>query len=175
LAPLHQMKGRKPIPTVVHEARGTVNVTRHRAGRAAEPKPSGNLGLEPPDYLTAEQKEGWRHAMTYAPPGLLKQVDRGALVVWVIAEDDLRLANLAQARLNTSTSLPMLTKDKNDQAMVSPYQHVKKNAALLMLKAASELGFTPASRPRIASGDDPELDEASPWAKFRVLNGGLSS
>ena len=63
--------------------------------------------------------------MTYAPPGLLKQVDRGALVVWVIAEDDLRLANLAQARLNTSTSLPMLTKDKNDQAMVSPYQHVK--------------------------------------------------
>jgi phage terminase small subunit len=69
----------------------------------------------------------------------------------------------------------MLTKDKSGLPMVSPYQHIKKNAAMLMLKAASELGFTPASRPRIASEDDRDIDETSPWAKFRVLNGGLSS
>jgi phage terminase small subunit len=103
LAPLHQMKGRKPTPTVVHEARGTLRTTRHIGERTQEPKPRGNLAEQPPEYLSDGQKESWRHAIDHAPKGLLKQVDRGALVVWVIAEDDLRLANQAQVGLNSST------------------------------------------------------------------------
>ena len=46
-------------------------------------------------------------------------------------------------------------------------------AAALMIKAASELGFSPAARPRLAAqaAQDP-ADEHSPWARLKVIHGG---
>jgi hypothetical protein len=42
-----------------------------------------------------------------------------------------------------------------------------------MLKAASDLGFSPAARPRIGTGGNGgKTDDESPWGQFEVINGG---
>ena len=47
-------------------------------------------------------------------------------------------------------------------------------AAAIMIKAASELGFSPAARPRLAASaaQDPADEHSSPWARLQVIHGG---
>jgi P27 family predicted phage terminase small subunit len=167
------MKGRKPIPTALHKSRGTLNTTRHEKGRAGEPIANGDL-IDAPDWMTEGQQASWRYAIENAPLHLLKRIDRGVLAVWVIAEEQHRLAAMAQARMDAISAMPMLVKDRFKQAMASPYVGLTHRAGLRMLKAASELGFSPAARPRIASGAaaEPPAPDESPWARLRVLQGG---
>src|SRR5947209_4708028 len=75
---------RKPKPTALHSLHGTLNSTRHKH-RETEPDALGLL-KEPPDFLTESQKEGWRYAIAHAPLGILRMIDRTALVMWVEAE-----------------------------------------------------------------------------------------
>ena len=77
------MRGRKPKPTKLKELAGNPGKRRIAAG---EPKPEGNLA-EPPDWMTDSQRAGWAYALTHAPRGLLKKIDRSALAIWVCAED----------------------------------------------------------------------------------------
>jgi len=135
------MKGRKPKPTALHKLEGTFNVTDHRH-RAREPVASGDLLPDPPAWMTGDQQAVWRYAIEHAPKSLLKMIDRGALGVWV-----------------------------NGMAVVSPYLGVINRAGLRMLRAASELGFSPAARPRLIADTPPAVD-TSPWAQLTVINGG---
>jgi P27 family predicted phage terminase small subunit len=165
------MRGRKPVPTELHVLSGTYRSTRHGRDRRGEPVADGELAPLAPSWMSESQQEGWRYAIEHAPRGLLKPIDAGVLSIWVIAEDDHRRASEAQARLDRDNALPMLTKDGKGNPAVSPYQVIKKNAALLMLKSASELGFSPASRPRLAGLGD-ELDdslEADSWAELQSI------
>lgn len=163
------MRGRKPKPTVLHALQNTTNVTRHRV-RTQEPKLDGALKKAPPDWMTESQKAGWRHALKHAPRGLLKPIDRGVLAVWVEAEDRHRTAAIQQARLDANNEQPLLMKTAEGLTYVSPYLNILTKAALLMIKAASELGFSPASRPRISVPDEPAKD--SPWSVLQVIDGG---
>lgn len=144
------MRGRKPTPTHLRVINGNPG---KRAFNQLEPKPVGDLSGTP-DWLTDAQRGGWEYALAHAPPGLLKQVDRSALTVWVVAEQAHREAALAVARYG------MLMRSHAGEFYPSPYVGIMNKQASLMLKAASELGFTPASRPRIqlspdeAAGDD---------------------
>jgi phage terminase small subunit len=45
-------------------------------------------------------------------------------------------------------------------------------AAALMIKAASELGFSPAARPRLAAGGSDLGEAKSPWTQLKVIHGG---
>ena len=63
--------------------------------------PAGDLG-EPPGWLSAAQREGWRYAVAHAPPGLLSWIDRGLLTIWVVSQDLHRQATTA---LNNETLL----------------------------------------------------------------------
>ncbi len=141
------MRGRKPKPTLLADLHGR---PRKTTPPPAEPKPVGELS-DSPDWLTEAQQAGWTYALRHAPPGLLKRLDRGALAVWVVAEDLHRQAAVAQSKTG------LLVKTPNaDLPMQSPYLPIINRQALIMLKAASELGFTPVSRPRIfASGPAP--------------------
>jgi hypothetical protein len=51
----------------------------------SEPKPDGDLS-EAPNWLNEYLRAGWAYALANSPPGLLKRIDRGALVAWVVAE-----------------------------------------------------------------------------------------
>lgn len=155
--------GRKPKPTVLHLVQGTTKA-RHKRAAKHEPKPKGNL-REPPEWLTETQRLGWIYALAHAPAGLLKRLDRGVLTAWVVAEDLHRTAVIAQAKIDASNDLPLLvrtsaTANANDQQKLgtfqqSPYLAVINRQAQIMIKAASELGFSPASRPRIATDITP--------------------
>jgi len=135
------MKGRKPKPTHLKLVAGNPGKRRLNEN---EPHPEGELS-DPPEWLTPEQKEGWRYAIEHAPPGLLKRLDRSALTVWVVAEDLHRQATQAVARFGLITRSP-----KQGEPMQNPYLPIINKQAQIMMKAAAELGFTPSSRSRVS-------------------------
>lgn len=111
-----------------------------------EPKPVGDLS-DPPEYFTDDQKQGWLYALAHAPPGLLKLIDRGMLVAFIVAEDLHRQAVIEQSKVRLIWRPPGST-----QPQQSPYLPIINRQALIMCKAATELGFTPVSRPRVGAG-----------------------
>lgn len=134
------MRGRKPKPTHLKLVEGNAG---KRALNKSEPVPQGNLD-EPPDWLTEDQKSGWEYAIKHAPLGLLKLLDRSALTVWVVAEDMHRQATIAVGKFGLITKSP-----NKGEPMQNPYLPIINRQAQIMMKAASELGFTPSSRSRV--------------------------
>jgi phage terminase small subunit len=167
--------GPKPTPTALHRLRGTFNATRHGRDRKGEPEAVGNLSGKAPEWMTPGQQESWAYAMTHAPAGLLKPIDRGVLAVWVEAEDRHRVAVTQQAKLDAGSALPLLTKGRDGQPSPSPYLRIIRQAADTMLRAAGELGFGPAARPRLNGAglraqDEPE--SVTPWTRLKLIHGG---
>ena len=65
-------RGRKPKPVAQLKLERTYDGSRHRR-RQCEPAAEGNLAdVDPPAWLTAEQKRAWRQAIKDAPKGVLK-------------------------------------------------------------------------------------------------------
>lgn len=148
------MRGRKPQPTALKLLHGNPSDHPDRINKD-EPIPVGDL-VDPPEWLTEGQKAGWRHALANAPRGLLRRLDSGVLTVWVVAEDTHRIA-AEQLALTPSLLLrspaPPKTKDNPNPYQPppypSPYVGIMNRQALIMMKAASELGFSPAARARV--------------------------
>ena len=146
-----KMRGRKPVPTKLRELHGNprkIPLPKH------EPKPEGNLS-EAPGWLNERQREGWNYIMAHSPPALLKRIDCGALITFVVAEDLHRQASIAQGKVGLLVRVrTRASADAPDPGVptASPYIHIINSQAKIMLKAASELGFTPVSRPRILAG-----------------------
>lgn len=165
------MKGRPPKPTALHKLHGTLHA-RHKRSRADEPIPEGDLDREPPPGLTPSQADGWRYAVAHMPAGVLKMSDRGVLLVWVEAEDRHRIAMEMQAKLDQDASLKLLIRTPAGLAL-SPYNDILDKTAKMMLRAAQELGFSPASRTRVKAPPQPAAaDPANPWAMLRLIPGG---
>jgi P27 family predicted phage terminase small subunit len=173
------MRGRKPVPTALRKLHGN---PRKTAMPKFEPKPEGDLA-DAPDWLNEEQRAFWSYAMAHAPPGLLKRIDHSALVAWVVAADLHRQASIAQGKVGLLVRIKTratIGADDPGVPAASPYINIVNQQAKIILKAASELGFTPVSRPRINTGagsdfsantDEPSLDEYLASApKPRVVN-----
>ena len=105
--------------------------------------PAGDLA-DVPEWMTDTQKAGWRYAIENSPHGLLKRLDRSVLVVWVVAEDLHRDAAEKVAKFGSVIKSP-----GTGAPVASPYLAILNKQALIMLKAASEMGFTPVSRSRV--------------------------
>ena len=168
----------KPHPTALLKLRGTFHVTRHGRARAGEPEAPGDILSVPPVWMTDDQKAAWRYAVKHAPLGVLRRIDHAMLVAFIIAQDRHRAAAIQQAKLDAGSSHPLLSKGKNGVAMASPYIRIMNQAADVMIRTASEMGFTPASRPRLAPGagarPNPPVND-SPWNTLKVLQGGKTS
>lgn len=165
--------GRKPKPTHLHVIEGTRNATRHRK-RAQEPQPIGSLA-RPPAWLTRRQREVWVQGLRSAPRGLLKAIDASVYLVWVVACDAHRQAveQIAAAGpdgLVARTATRPGPPDEDGRPTIiegtikpSPLVAVMNSQAMIMIRAAAEMGFTPSSRARVSAdpdsppgGDDPE-------------------
>ena len=96
------MRGRKPVPTHLKVLRG--NPGKRRLNDQ-EPKPEGELA-DPPEWMSESQKQGWIYAIENAPDGLLKKLDRSALVAWVVAEDLHRHASIMVEKFGILTKAP---------------------------------------------------------------------
>jgi len=150
------MRGRKPKPTVLRLVGGNAG---KRPINRTEPQPVGEL-YEPPAWMTDAQKTGWQHAIAHAPKGLLRHLDSALLAIWVVAEDMHREAALKVAKFGMLVQSP-----KQRTPVQSPYLPIINKQAEIMMRAASELGFTPTSRSRITLGGEGQ-------AKNRFQNNG---
>lgn len=146
------MAGRKPKPTALKLIQGTLRKDR---ANMREPKPSGDL-LEPPTYFSIEQSEVWNYAIANAPKGLLKRLDISILEIWVTAYVTYRESALKVKQLG------QVIKSPSGYPIVNPYLSNMNKQASIMMKASSEMGFTPTSRSRIVLAEEAIEDDA--WA-----------
>ena len=109
-----------------------------------EPMPEGDL-TDPPGWFTEDQRADWFEALASAPAGLLRRLDKSVLVVWVVAQDMHRQASEAM-QLQGITS----ANEKGVESQ-SPYSIIQTKNALIMIRAAAELGFSPSSRTGISA------------------------
>jgi P27 family predicted phage terminase small subunit len=134
------VRGRKPKPTHLKLVAGNPG---RRELNEDEPIPEGDLDA-PPDWLTERQQESWRYAIANAPTGLLKRLDRSVLTAFVIAEDMHRDASQMIAKYGAVVKAP-----GTGVPMQSPYVSILNKQAVIMMRASSEMGFTPSSRSRV--------------------------
>lgn len=149
------MAGRKRTPTVLKLVTGNPG---KRALPKKEPKPKGGVGA-PPAWLTALQKAIWCETVKDAPAGVLAAIDRKTLLVFVVAASEHEESAKATAKGGLT-----VTTDKGNEIQ-APWVGTMNRAALLMLRAAAEMGFTPASRSKVTAVDDDD-EEADPAAAY---------
>lgn len=133
--------GRKNVPTVLAELHGN---PRKTARPTDEPQGQGDLWAPPRDF-DAEQREQWHYVVDHAPPGLLTGTDRGVLTIYVIACVEHAKAAQEVRRLG------QVVKTKDGNAIQNPFVGVMNRQALIMLKAGSEMGFSPSARASLGS------------------------
>ena len=146
--------GRKAKPTQLKLVQGTLRKDRINK---KEPIFSKNL-TQCPRKFNAAQREVWDYALANAPKGLLKSMDFSVLQIWVTA-----MVTYEEA-MDKVFELGQVTQAPSGFLMSSPYLTNANKQAQLLLRAASDLGFTPASRSRISVED--QGDSENPFAMF---------
>ena len=136
--------GRPPVPTALKIIRGNPG---KRKINPNEPKPVGDL-VEPPAHFDEDLRAVWQYAIENAPPGLLKKIDSSALEIWCEAHVLHRRAVGEVRKFGILVKPP-----KSDVPVQSPWLPIVNKQAFIMLRAIDHLGFSPASRTRIATGD----------------------
>jgi P27 family predicted phage terminase small subunit len=114
--------------------------------------------VDAPAYFSDAQRVVWDYAIAHAPAGLLKLLDTSVLEIWVVAcvfhREAVQRVGASGQVIKTQAGYPI----------TSPYLSNANKQAQIMLKAASEMGFTPASRTRIVV--TPEAVSTNKWSKF---------
>jgi P27 family predicted phage terminase small subunit len=144
----------KPTPTPIKILRAGAKQAE-KLKKKIIPTP-GDL-FEPPDWFSADQKEAWSYAIENAPRGVLRRIDKAVLAAFIIAQDVHQKASVAMQQTTLLVKSP-----KQDLPMQNPYLPIVNRQYQLMLRGASELGFTPCSRARIESGNVPQAP-AGDW------------
>lgn len=141
------MPGPHPTPTHLKILKGNPG---GRPLNKREPKPVGDL-KDPPAHFDEELQEVWKYYISHCPPGLLKLIDSGILEGWCQAYVLHRRASVALRKTGLLVKPP-----KSEVPVQSPWVPIVNRQFLLMLRASDQLGFSPASRTRIAMGEGPE-------------------
>ena len=142
------MRGRKPTPTRVKLLRGNPG---HRPLNEGEPQPTPLAPACPPELSPAAKDEWNRIIAELVELGLMTRLDRAALAAYCQA-----YAMWSDA-IQAVQKFGPLVKSPNGYPQVSPYLAIANKQAEIMIRIASEFGFTPASRSRIATGESPAL------------------
>lgn len=156
--------GRKRVPTVLRELHGN---PRDHAMPTDEPEGVGDL-WSPPAWFDDEQREQWHYAIDHAPPGLLTGTDREVLAIWCVA--CVEHAKAAQE----VRKLGQVVKTKDGNAIQNPFLPIVNKQAMIMLKAGSEMGFSPAARASLGSAAPEFNNGATTGRSGRPIKGGLA-
>jgi P27 family predicted phage terminase small subunit len=149
------MPGRKPRPTHLRVLDGT----KGKMPDHNQPKPSGDL-FEPPADLIPQAIPFWNEAIADAPRGLLKKLDKRALAIWSTAA----WAH-ADAAAKVARTATIVQSQRSGEVYQHPALSIMNRQALIMLRAAAEMGFTPSSRTRI--NVPPEGESDNEFDEFR--------
>lgn len=153
------MRGRKPKPTYLRVLEGNPS---ERPLNKQEPEPTGDLRA-PPHWLNDRQKDLWRYALETAPPGLLRNLDASIFTTWVVACD-----MHAEAVQKVNQYGQMVKSPGSQTPMQSPYVSIMNKQAMIMMKSAAEMGFTPSSRSRVKV-DTKSKSKNNPYEGLRTL------
>lgn len=142
-------RGVKPAPTGLKILKGT---RPDRINRAEPPAPSGRP--EPPEHLNGPARaEFARVADELAALGILSTVDRAVIAVYAVC-----YVRWLQARQQVAERGILLATDGGG-SKANPAVAAAEHAEALMLRALAELGLTPSSRSRLASGTAAPADD----------------
>jgi P27 family predicted phage terminase small subunit len=147
------MSGPKPIPTQLKVLRGNPG---HQVLNLHEPKPAKPPEIpDPPIFLMDYAADEWREvAAELYRLGLLTIVDGKVLAAYCQAYGRWRKAEEALARMaeNDPVTGAMMIRTHNGNHVQNPVLITAQKAAKDMVRFASEFGFSPAARSRIAAG-----------------------
>jgi P27 family predicted phage terminase small subunit len=118
-----------------------------------EPRPESTVPDCPPELNAAAKREWERLVGELAKLRVVTQLDRAALAAYCGA-----YALWAEAT-EAIGKFGVMVKSPTGFPIQSPYVSIANRQAEIMMRIASEFGFTPASRSRIAlpSEDEPDL------------------
>lgn len=165
------MRGRKRVPNVLRLIAG--NPSKRPLNRS-EPNPVGDL-LASPAGLTDEELEIWNYAIEHAPKGLLRLLDLKLFLGWVLAAAEVDLAERmlrehgrevkkgGDQRITINPDGSQVKTVRSVTMVLSNWVKIRREAFQRMMKATSELGFSPTSRSRItlAGGGKKEANRFS--------------
>ena len=153
---IHRVMAKRPLPDQIKSLKGTLRKVRVNT---QQPRPTGDL-VGAPDYMSPGARAAWQYAIDAAPPELLKRLDMGVLEIWACAADIYRQAQVMIQAEGLLTLAP-----KTGVPMVNPYLSIANKQALLMTKAAVEMGFTPASRSKVSAAT-PSENVVDAWSEI---------
>jgi P27 family predicted phage terminase small subunit len=144
------MRGRRPKATRIKFLTGNPG---KRPLNKNEPRPEPALPECPPELGPSAQREWNRLVIELSKLNLITNLDRAALASYCGAYALWAEATEAIQKFGT------MVKSPSGYPMQSPYISIANRQAELMMRIASEFGFTPASRSRISvpSQDQPTL------------------
>lgn len=141
------MRGRRPKPTRLKVLTGNPG---KRPLNDAEPRPEPALPECPPELGETARREWDRLAPELAALRIVTNLDRAALAAYCGA-----YALWAEAT-EAIQKYGQMIKSPSGFPVQSPYVAVANRQTEIMIRIASEFGFTPASRSRIAAPSDPD-------------------
>lgn len=136
------MRGRRPKPTRLKVLTGNPG---KRALNQSEPKPKIAIPDCPSELGPVAQKEWHRLAGELGVLRILTHLDRAALAAYCGAYALWAEATEAIQKFGT------MVKSPSGYPIQSPYVSIANRQAEIMMRIASEFGFTPASRSRISA------------------------
>lgn len=132
--------GRKPKPTVLKVLQGNPG---HKALNLEEPVFENDL-RDPPHYLSDESKALWIKNVAECPRNMLKSLDWSVFEVWIVSAIAYR-----EAVQKVQKEGAVILSPKENYPIQNPWLAIQNKQALIMLRAAAEMGFTPSSRSRV--------------------------
>lgn len=139
------MRGRRPKPTRLKLLTGNPG---RRPLNEHEPQPEVAIPECPPELSPVAKREWDRLAAELVQLKLLTNLDRAALAAYCGA-----YALWAEATEQIQKYGTMV-KSPTGYPIQSPYVSIANRQAEIMMRVASEFGFTPASRGRISTPDE---------------------
>jgi P27 family predicted phage terminase small subunit len=141
------MRGRRPKPTRLKVLTGNPG---KRPLNHDEPKPEFEIPDCPPELGPVARREWDRLVGELGKLRLLTNLDRAALAAYCCAYALWSEAMEAIQKYGT------MVKSPSGYPIQSPYVAIANRQAELMMRIASEFGFTPASRSRISTPAPPQ-------------------
>jgi P27 family predicted phage terminase small subunit len=141
------MRGRKPTPTRLKALTGNPG---KRPLNANEPLPQPQIPDCPAELGPLARKEWDRLVTQLGPLRLLTQLDRAALATYCGAY------GLWAEATEAIQKYGVMIKSPQGFPIQSPYLSIANRQAEIMMRIASEFGFTPASRSRISTPEPAE-------------------
>jgi P27 family predicted phage terminase small subunit len=142
------MRGRKPLPSAIHDLNGNPSKLDMEARKAAEPKaPKGRPPL--PKWLGIDGKKAWKEITSHLQGMGTLAISDGAAIAMIAQE--WAIYREAMSKVNgPADENGGLIVTVNGQPQANPFLNVADKSYKRLVRLLVEFGLTPSSRSRIS-------------------------